>query len=216
MRQGMFHVLACGLLGLATTGSWAQSPDIVVEALLPKTAVLKINGERKTLRAGDSYGGVTLLAADPKSATLSINGQEQVVGMSQHISSNYQQLVEQKITIPRDSRNQYNTMAAINGRSVEVMVDTGASSVALSANHANALGIDFYMGNPIRVETASGLTTGYEVTLRSVSVGGIEVNNVRGTVLEGPFPVTILLGMTYLRHVKMEEHNGILSLTKVP
>jgi len=213
--SGSFSVSAMLAATLAASVAYAQSPDIVVEALLPNTVVLKIDGQRKTLRAGQSHGVITLLAADPKSATLSINGVEQTVGMSQHISTNYSAPVEQRYTIPRDSRNQYNTTATINGRNVMVMVDTGASSVAISGRQADALGIDYYMGRPIPVETASGLTNGYAVTLQSVNVGGIEVNNVPATVLEGNFPVTILLGMTYLRHVRMEEQNGILSLSRV-
>jgi aspartyl protease family protein len=56
----------------------------------------------------------------------------------------------------------------------------------------------------------------YSVTLQSVSVGGIQVDNVPATVLEGVFPGTVLLGMSYLRHVKLQEHNGILSLTRTP
>lgn len=193
----------------------AQSPDIVVEALLPNTVVLKVGGERKTLRVGQSHGDITLLAADQKAATLEVNGVRQTVGMSQHISTNYTEVAEQRFTIPRDSRNQYNTTASINGRNVRVMVDTGASTIAISGVQAQALGIDYYMGEHMPVETASGLTNGYAVMLRSVSVGGIEVNNVPATVLEGNFPITILLGMTYLRHVRMEEQNGILSLSRV-
>lgn len=202
-------------VGLACAPALARSPDIVVEALLPNTVVLKVDGQRKTLRVGQSHGDITLLAADQNAATLSVNGVQQTVGMSQHISTNYNEVPEQRFTIPRDARNQYNTTATINGRNVLVMVDTGASTVAISGVQAQALGIDYYMGDPTPVETASGLTNGYAVMLRNVSVGGIEVNNVPATVIEGNFPVTILLGMTYLRHVKMEEQNGILSLSRV-
>jgi aspartyl protease family protein len=33
-------------------------------------------------------------------------------------------------------------------------------------------------------------------------------------VVEGDFPSMVLLGMTYLRHVKMEETGGVLSLSR--
>jgi aspartyl protease family protein len=52
------------------------------------------------------------------------------------------------------------------------------------------------------------------ITLNSVAVGGIEVNNVPALVVEGSYPATILLGMSYLQHVKLQEHNGILSLSR--
>jgi aspartyl protease family protein len=37
---------------------------------------------------------------------------------------------------------------------------------------------------------------------------------VRASVVEGNFPGTILLGMTYLQHVEIQESNGVLSLSK--
>ena len=52
------------------------------------------------------------------------------------------------------------------------------------------------------------------ITLRSVSVGGIRVDNVQATVVEGSFPTTVLLGMSYLKHVEMKENNGVLSLSR--
>ena len=52
------------------------------------------------------------------------------------------------------------------------------------------------------------------VMLNSVSVGGIRVDNVEATVVESDFPATVLLGMSYVRHVKIEEQNGILSLSR--
>ena len=215
LRTCYQRLLTAGLLVSLAVPAASQPSDIVVEALLPNTVVLTVNGQRKMLRVGQSYGEITLLAADQQSATISVNGEQQTVGMSQHISTNFTQATEQRFTIPRDSRNQYNTNASINGRTVQVMVDTGASTVAISGVQAQALGIDYFMGDPVPVETASGLTNGYTVMLRSVSVGGIEVNNVQATVLDGNFPITILLGMTYLRHVRMEEQNGILSLSRV-
>ena len=192
----------------------ADTPRIQVEALLPDTAVLKIDGQRKTLRVGQSYGGVTLLASYSRTATLEVNGQQMIVGISRHIGSNYQGPQEQVVTIARDAMLQYQTSASINGRSVRVLVDTGANVVAMSAVQARALGIDYSAGIPSKVETASGLISAHMITLRSVTVGGIKVENVRASVVEGDFPATVLLGMTYLQHVKMQENNGVLSLSR--
>ena len=63
-------------------------------------------------------------------------------------------------------------------------------------------------------ETASGLTDAYQVTLNSVSVGGIRVDNVPAMVVSGDYPATVLLGMSFLRHVRIEENNGILSMSR--
>ena len=213
----MLKVLALTALITMVLGagrSVAATPSIEVEALLPDTAVLKIDGQRKTLKVGQSFGGVTLIAAYSRTATLEVDGQQMVVGISRRIGSSYQEPKEQVVTIARNAMLQYHTTASINGRQVQVMVDTGANVVAMSSAQAQSLGIDYSAGIPSKVETASGVIPAHIVTLRSVSVGGILVNNVRASVVEGDFPATILLGMTYLQHVKMEEHNGVLSLSR--
>jgi aspartyl protease family protein len=52
----------------------------------------------------------------------------------------------------------------------------------------------------------------YQITLKSVDVGGIRVEHITGSVLEGAFPEIVLLGTTYLQHVEMSEKDGILLL----
>ena len=202
-------ILTAGQLG-------AQSRSIAVEALFGNAVVLMINGQRKMLKVGQTFEGVTVIAAEPTSATLEFDGRQEIVGLSKHITSAFEEPQEIRHTIARDARLQYLTTATINGRGVRVLVDTGANLVALSSAQANTLGIDYFAGEPSRVETASGVTGAYAITLRSVSVGGIQVDSVPAMVVEGDYPTTVLLGMSYLRHVKMEEHNGILSLSITP
>ena len=199
---------------LAAPHAWAAAPQIEVEALFTDAAVLKIDGERKMLRAGQSYKGVTLVAAYSRTATLEVDGETVVLGTSRRIGTRYEATEAQVVNIPRDAMLQYQTSATINGRSIQVLVDTGANVVALSSRHAQLLGVDYAAGTPGRVETASGSINAWVVTLRSIDVGGIRVDNVQASVVEGDFPSTVLLGMTYLRHVKMEEVDGVLSLSR--
>lgn len=205
--------LAASLLLIAPTVR-AAPPRIEVEGLFTDAAVLQIDGERKMLKAGQSYKGVTLVAAYSRTATLEVDGQTMVLGISRRVGTRYESAEVQVVSIPRDANMQYQTTAAINGRSLQVLVDTGANVVALNSGHARALGLDYRVGVPARVETASGSVEAWFVTLRTVDVGGIRVDNVEATVVEGNFPSTVLLGMTYLRHVKMEETGGVLSLSR--
>ena len=203
------------LMTLFWSGAVLASPSIEVEALMPpNTAVLKIDGQRKMLKVGETFNGITLIASYSRTATLEVDGQPMVVGISRRIGSNYQEPKEQLVTIKRNSQLQYNTTATINGRSMPVLVDTGANLVAMSAVHAKAIGIPYETGARGQVETASGMVGAWVVTLRSVSVGGIRVDGVQATVIEGSFPNTILLGMSYLQHVEMKENNGVLSLSR--
>lgn len=210
---GIATPIAMAML-LAISPAWSAPAAIEVEALFTDAAVLQIDGERKMLKAGQSYRGVTLVAAHSGTATLAVDGQTLELGLSRRVGARYETPEAQVVSIPRDAMMQYQTNASINGRSMQVLVDTGANVVALNSTHALALGVDYTAGAPAQVETASGNASAWVVTLRSVDVGGIRVDNVQATVVEGDFPSTILLGMTYLRHVKMEETGGVLSLSR--
>jgi len=202
------------LLLLALASGRLLAASVTVEALLPNTAVLMINGQRKTLRAGESFDGVKLISADATIALLDINGARQRVGLNRNITTNYVAPERREVQIPRNERMQYITGALINGRKVQVMVDTGANVVALNARQAAALGLDYAAGMPSTVETASGVSDAWVLNLERVEVGGIPVEGVRATVVVGDYPTTILLGMSYLQHVELRERNGVLSLSR--
>ena len=214
MRKRSAALAAVAGLLLANPAAWPAPPRVEVEALFTNAAVLMIDGERKMLKAGQSYQGVTLVAAVSSKATIEVDGQTLELGVSRYIGTRYENSEPRVVSIPRDASMQYQTTAIINGRSVSARVDTGANVVALSSIQAGTLGVDYSAGSPARVETASGMVNAWYVTLQSVDVGGIRVDNVGATVVEGDFPSTILLGMTYLRHVKMEEVDGVLSLSR--
>jgi aspartyl protease family protein len=192
----------------------AYATDIEVQALFTNAAMIKIDGQSKMLKVGQSFGGVTLLESTSQAAVIELNGKQQQVTVSQRISGNFQQPTSREVAIPRDSMMQYISQAEINGRRVQVMVDTGANIVALNSRQAESLGVDFRSGTPTRVATASGVVEAWVVMLDSVDVGGIRVERVEASVIEGGYPATILLGMTYLRHVEMKEKNGILHLSR--
>ena len=90
--------------------------------------------------------------------------------------------------------------ALVNGRPVNFVVDTGATTVALTIEDARRIGIAF---DPSRFEVigsgASGAVRGQEVTLQTVSLDGKEVRSLRGAVLDG-LDVS-LLGQSFLSRV---------------
>jgi aspartyl protease family protein len=92
------------------------------------------------------------------------------------------------------------------------MVDTGATVVAMSSLQADRLGISYENGRAEAVSTASGLVRGYRVVLDQVKVGGIEQRNVRAVVIEGEHPVMVLLGMTFLSQVRMQDKGNLMIL----
>ncbi len=103
----------------------------------------------------------------------------------------------------------YHTEAEINGRGIEVMVDTGASTVALTYRDAEQAGI-FLSDSDFthKVSTANGIARVAPVMLDKVSIGEITVRNVQGVVAEDGKLATTLLGMSFLRRLERFEMRG--------
>ncbi len=195
-------------------GKSALAQDVQVQALFTNAAMLKISGTSKMLKAGQSFGSVKLIEANSRVAVIELNGKRRELKVSRRITGNYEQAKVRQVSIPRDSAMQYIVQATINGRAMKVLVDTGANVVALNSEHATALGVDFSAGIPSQVVTASGTVGAWVVNLDSIDVGGIRVDNVQASVVGGTHPTMILLGMTYLQHVQMQEKDGILMLAR--
>ncbi len=188
--------------------------QVEVRGLFKDGAVLIIDGQQRMLRAGKtSPEGVRLVRADTRIAVIEVDGQRHSLGMSKRISSSFKAPEVRSTAVHRDGNNQYLLTGAINGVNTEMLVDTGATAVAMSSSTARALGIDFKKKNNKGIaRTASGTVTSYQVKLSSVSVGEITVHNVRAFVNEGEYPHVVLLGMSFLRHVQMRDANGVLYL----
>jgi aspartyl protease family protein len=92
--------------------------------------------------------------------------------------------------------------AKINGHDAILIVDTGASSVALSREFANRVGIDTNKGTVGVVITASGRTSVTRLELNSVTVGGASLLKVGATVVDSMRlgDADGLLGNTFLSH----------------
>jgi aspartyl protease family protein len=120
------------------------------------------------------------------------------------------------IAIPADANGHYRADAVIDGRTIPVFIDTGATTVALSVDAARRLGIqpapaDF----TATVETANGAVRAAPVVLRSVRLGNVAVRDVSAVVLEGKGLELNLLGMSFLnRLTKFEAGSGRLLLVQ--
>jgi aspartyl protease family protein len=96
---------------------------------------------------------------------------------------------------------------SINGQPVHVVVDTGASFVALTERDAQRIGIAFSPSQYEVVGTgASGPVRGKLIALDRIDLDGKEVRNVRGAVLEG-LDIS-LLGQSYLSRIGSVQMSG--------
>ncbi len=92
--------------------------------------------------------------------------------------------------------------------SVDFMVDTGASTVAITQKDAQKMGFilrDLVYDAEIR--TAGGLTYGANVTIASIKIGEVEIRNIPGVVMREELSQS-LLGMSFLRELYSYEFRG--------
>lgn len=190
--------------------------QLEVQALMPGMVVLLIDGERVTLKANQtSPQGVKMISADTKSTVLEVDGKQKTYQMGTTVSTSY--TPRSKITeqIMIDSMGMFKTHGSINGHSVALLVDTGATSVSMSARDARKLGIQYRLdGQPIKTNTASGVADAWRVKLKSVRLGQLLERNVEGVVVDGDYPKTVLLGMTFLNRMKVEKEGIKMTITK--
>ena len=92
----------------------------------------------------------------------------------------------------------YWAWATVDGHPVRVLVDTGATTVALTPEDAQRAGVDLEMLVYNRdVNTAQGVTQAAPVVLDHVSVAGAEIDHVEALVVPHGLSAS-LLGMSYL------------------
>jgi aspartyl protease family protein len=113
-----------------------------------------------------------------------------------------------------DGNGHYFAKADINGTSIPVMVDTGASGVALSYEDAEKVGLRPHgLDYDIPVSTANGMVKAARVKLRRVEVDNVRVRDVEGMVLPEGALRGSLLGMSFLgRLSSFRIENGVLYL----
>ena len=191
--------------------------DFTVEALFKDKAMIKIDGKRILLKAGQEKNGLTLVSTDTykQVAVIDIDGQSDTYDLGRHIGGGYVKPQVSEIMISADRKGSYFSDGQINGRSVNFLLDTGASSVAMNENMARGLGLNYLdETKKLMVATAGGNQVGYQVILREVSVGGIVLNNVEGIVITGNDPTVTLLGMSFLRQLEIEQKQNLMVLRK--
>lgn len=108
----------------------------------------------------------------------------------------------------------YYARAEVNGRPLDVMVDTGATMVALTYEDAERAGLRLRPADFTgRVSTANGIAAVAPVTLDRVTIGRITVRNVRAAVCERGRLEKTLLGMSFLSRLdRVDIQQGRLTL----
>ena len=210
---GRAVVLIAGLLVSLVSPAGRAVQDLHVVALFKDRVVVVIDGVRHLLKVGEtSPEGVTAVAADSAGAVFEYQGrvlERRLDGRARAAAP--APPAAQEHHIYRDPRGMYRTVGSINGLTVDFLVDTGASAIAMNAAQARRLGIDYLVeGNSTFVTTASDVIRAYKVSLEVVRVGAIERRNVEALVMEGAQPDEVLLGMSFMGQLEISNQGNRL------
>lgn len=210
-RSARARFLAACLLGLAGA---AQGTDISVLGLFTGKALLVVDGGTpKTYAVGDKIAGAaTLVEVDRDGATFEEGGRRSTVVLGQYVGASSAG-IKGKVTLSAGAGGHFIANGQINGGSVRMIVDTGASFVALPASVARRLGIDYRQGRVVPVNTANGTVPAYLVRLDSVRVGELELLQVDALVQEGGLSV-VLLGNSFLNRCELQRNAEQMTLTR--
>lgn len=100
----------------------------------------------------------------------------------------------------------------VNGKTIQAMIDTGATMIALNAEGAAELGIDFSHGEESSSGTANGRIVNRVVTVPTLAVAGVSMDNVQVSCCIN-HPVS-LIGMSYLSRVRFSVTGNSMSIQK--
>lgn len=202
---------------LAAACGFAHAQSVMLTGTIGSRAILIVDGSApKTVAVGDTFQGVKLLSMTAEQATVEAGGKRVALRMDQPVSIGGGGAGGgggTRIVLPASSGGHFLTQGAINGRSVNFMLDTGATTVALSAADAQRIGLDFSKGRPVRINTANGTAQGYLVRLHSVRVGDVEVYDVEAIVSQQPMPY-VLLGNSFISRFSMRRDADQMVLEK--
>ncbi len=113
------------------------------------------------------------------------------------------------IEIRRGADGHYHWPGSINGRSVDFLIDTGATGTAISAALARELALESI--GPIQSNTAGGVVTGQLVRADVALQGGVSAERLRVVALPG-LDDRPLLGMDVLGRLRWQQRDGVLRI----
>ena len=205
---------------LALMCSAAHAESLSLAGMLGSKALLVVEGTApKTVAAGETHLGVKVISTTADEAVIEQAGKRRTLrvgeapvnmGSGGNGTSNSK---GNRIVLLAGTGGHFMTAGQINGKAVQFMVDTGATSVAMGIQDAERAGIPYKSGQPVMVSTANGNAQGYRIKLASVRVGDVEVFDVDAVVTPQAMPFT-LLGNSFLTRFAMTRENDQMTLVK--
>ncbi len=216
MRHRPALLLACAAL-LGWAGA-VHAQSVVLSGILGSRALLVVDGgPPRSVAVGQTHQGIKVLATRANEAEVEFGGQRHTLRLGDAPlsagSSAGNSQDNARIVLHAGSNGHFKAPGQINGRAVTFLVDTGASTVGLSVADAERIGLNYKAGEPVQMNTANGVSTGWLVKLDAVRLGSVNVYNIDAVVSPAPMPF-VLLGNSFLTRFQMTRTNDQLVLDK--
>ena len=213
------------VVGVALGGAAHAQSVTLAGSMGADKALLVIDGQPRTLAVGATAQGVTLRRLADGQADIEVGGRPfslrlggapaRLAGAGNGDAVNAAIASSGDIVLPMGLGGHFGGQGTINGKTVQFLVDTGATTVALSQREANRIGLDWQRGKPGLTQTANGPVPVYAINLTSVRLGGVEIANVAAIVLPADMPM-VLLGNSFLGRFSMRQDSDVMRLAKKP
>ena len=195
-----------------------QAQAVSLAGMLGGRALLIVDGAPpKAVAVGDTYKRVKVLSTQGDVAVLETGGKRlslRVGDAPASVGANgIDAAAGTRVVLSAGSGGHFFAQGQINGRAVQLVVDTGASVVSLSAQEAQRVGLDYQAGQLVQMSTANGVIPAWRVKLASVRVGDVVVYDLDAVVSSGAMPY-VLLGNSFLARFQMTRNNDQMVLEK--
>jgi aspartyl protease family protein len=204
------------LHGAARAQNEVQS--VALAGMMGNKALLIVNGSApKSVAPGETHQGVKIISTTSDQAVIEQGGKRHTLRVGDAPVNSGGSTASAgrgtRITMSESGGGHFMTAGQINGKAVQFLVDTGATTVAMGVVDATRAGIDYKNGEPVRMSTANGIVQAYRVKLNSVRIGDVEVYDVDAVVLPQAMPF-LLLGNSFLSRFQMRRENSLMTLDK--
>jgi aspartyl protease family protein len=115
-----------------------------------------------------------------------------------------------EVVLQRNRQGHYVATGLINAFPVEFLLDTGATDVSVPAGLASKLGLK--KGARVIFQTANGTVAGHMTGLDHVQLGDIRLDGIRASINPGMQGESVLLGMSFLKHLEFTQRGDQLIL----
>jgi aspartyl protease family protein len=204
------------LRGASNNGTLASLIQLLMVAILVGSGLFGRSGDEKiSFSDGVKFGaiwvgiGLFLIAAYSQRDGFS----RLWSNITGEINPSSAQTAGDTVTLRKSDDGHFWAQVLVNGQSIRMMVDTGATDIALDIDDARSIGIDpGELTFNIPVSTANGPSLAAAVTLDGVVLGDIARTKVPATIMQARGGVS-LLGMGFLGELSEVKAQGdILTL----